>query len=299
MLFYAAVTVPHQLHGGGGGSDGGRGGGGGPLVELSDTEASDWTMPPKLTPHSPAVVVEGGVGSDGGDGDGTLVRVGTLGGGGADPSSSSTSPGQQQQQQQLAGGQVYSSATVYAVRNGNGAFAKFYYKFHNVKLTRKALYFYMPPGMPRPAEHWVDFISGNATHPGLPTMIVIKGEVQRQKWYYLPVRYTTTASKCGSAWVSKPTYFLQVRYRCGAARRGAVRYMCCAVHRVPGGGTKASTFTQYGGSRSACVPSAVLLLLLRRRWCQGLAALHRCHRAPPCPPPPSAATTFGTRGTRG
>lgn len=36
--------------------------------------------------------------------------------------------------------------------------------------------------MKRPAEHWVDFISGNATEPRLPSMIVIKGEVQRQKW---------------------------------------------------------------------------------------------------------------------
>lgn len=42
--------------------------------------------------------------------------------------------------------------------------------------------------MKRPEEHWVDFISGNATAPRLPTMIVIKGEVQRQKWYYLPVK---------------------------------------------------------------------------------------------------------------
>lgn len=39
-----------------------------------------------------------------------------------------------------------------------------------------------PAGMKRPAEHWVDFISGNATEPRLPSMIVIKGEVQRQKW---------------------------------------------------------------------------------------------------------------------
>lgn len=32
------------------------------------------------------------------------------------------------------------------VRNGNGNFTKFYYKFHNVRLTKKAMYFYMPPG---------------------------------------------------------------------------------------------------------------------------------------------------------
>lgn len=28
--------------------------------------------------------------------------------------------------------------------------------------------------MKKPVENWVDFVSGNATHPGLPTMIVIK-----------------------------------------------------------------------------------------------------------------------------
>lgn len=28
--------------------------------------------------------------------------------------------------------------------------------------------------MKRPEEHWVDFVSGNATLPTLPTMIVIK-----------------------------------------------------------------------------------------------------------------------------
>ncbi|KAL4441531.1 hypothetical protein ABPG77_002035 [Micractinium sp. CCAP 211/92] len=106
---------------------------------------------------------------------------------------------------------IYSSATIYAVRNGNGAFSKFYYKFKNVRLTKKFLYFHMPPGMKRPTEHWVDFISGNATEPRLPSMIVIKGEVQRQKWYYLPVKYTTAPLSC-SAWTKKPTYFLQVRY---------------------------------------------------------------------------------------
>ncbi len=41
---------------------------------------------------------------------------------------------------------IYSSATIYAVRNGNGAFSKFYYKFKNVRLTKKFLYFHMPPG---------------------------------------------------------------------------------------------------------------------------------------------------------
>lgn len=41
---------------------------------------------------------------------------------------------------------IYSSATIYAVRNGNGGFAKFYYKFKNVRLTKKFLYFHMPPG---------------------------------------------------------------------------------------------------------------------------------------------------------
>lgn len=66
--------------------------------------------------------------------------------------------------------------------------------------------------MKRPAEHWVDFVSGNATVPKLPTMIVIKGEVQREKWFYLPVKYQAEPAACG-AWTVKPTYFMQVRYR--------------------------------------------------------------------------------------
>jgi hypothetical protein len=68
--------------------------------------------------------------------------------------------------------------------------------------------------MAKPDEHWVDFISGNATSPTLPTMIVIKGEVQRQKWFYLPVKYVSTPTKCDAApWTNKPTFFMQVRYR--------------------------------------------------------------------------------------
>lgn len=40
----------------------------------------------------------------------------------------------------------------------------------------------------------------------------LQGEVQRQKWYYMPIKYTTARAEC-TAWTTKPTYFLQVRYR--------------------------------------------------------------------------------------
>lgn len=40
------------------------------------------------------------------------------------------------------------------MRNGNGNFTKFYYKFHNVRMTKKAMYFYMPPGA-RVSKHSV------------------------------------------------------------------------------------------------------------------------------------------------
>ncbi len=161
--------------------------------ELSDTDSSEWVLPKN---------VAGGAGAGAGGGAATgstqqqqTQQVGTI--------------GQQQQQPGSGGeaGQLYSSATVYAVRftggdlhdsmaaahaapcgrhclvrlaplpaarhlgrcsiylrshciflipwlhprtaqvrNGNGNFTKFYYKFHNVRLTKKAMYFYMPPG---------------------------------------------------------------------------------------------------------------------------------------------------------
>lgn len=40
----------------------------------------------------------------------------------------------------------------------------------------------------------------------------LQGEVQRQKWYYMPIKYTTARAEC-TAWTTKPTYFMQVRYR--------------------------------------------------------------------------------------
>lgn len=51
-------------------------------------------------------------------------------------------------------------------------------------------------GMKKPQDLWVDFVSGNSTQPKLPTMIVIKGEVQREKWFYLPVKYTLVSGRC-------------------------------------------------------------------------------------------------------
>ena len=112
--------------------------------ELSDTDPRDW-LPPKGTTAA---------GSSGSTQQQQMEPVVTIGGGGSNPTTGtgtgtgSTTGGstQQQQEQQEAEARRYSSATIYAVRNGNGNFAKFYYRFANVRLTKKALYFYMPPG---------------------------------------------------------------------------------------------------------------------------------------------------------
>ena len=42
-------------------------------------------------------------------------------------------------------------------------------------------------GMARPEEHWVDFVSGNATAPTLPTMIVIKASQAGLRWLCIAV----------------------------------------------------------------------------------------------------------------
>jgi hypothetical protein len=95
------------------------------------------------------------------------------GSGGGPGASASQQHSQQQQQQQLeevatvggarvapggtsaaTDGRQYSSCTIYAVRNGSGQLAKFYYKFRNVRLTRKGLYFYMPPGGGQQGWSW-------------------------------------------------------------------------------------------------------------------------------------------------
>jgi hypothetical protein len=115
--------------------------------ELSNTDPRDW-LPPKGT------TADGSGGSTQQQQQQQMESVVTIGGGGSNPTAStgagsgSAAGGstQQQQDQQEAEARRYSSATIYAVRNGNGNFAKFYYRFANVRLTKKALYFYMPPG---------------------------------------------------------------------------------------------------------------------------------------------------------
>ena len=190
--------------------------------ELSDTDSSDWVLPKTV--------------------------AGSAGGGGAAQQQQAQQAGTAGQQQQPGGGggaeppELFSSATVYAVRwgggrgqllgigwgglldghwgscpttgssrralarpgklrcrpprptltrplpclrvappqvrNGNGNFTKFYYKFRNVRLTRKGLYFYMPPGGsgaprrggPGPVLGHVGPCAGGELGPGLPAL---------------------------------------------------------------------------------------------------------------------------------
>lgn len=200
----AATRHPKDLHalgGGGTASAGGAaaaaaGGGSGSLQQLDAQKATgsaaEWDAEGSSTDAAGA--------GEGSEGPQRMEHVATVGGGKAGGGGGTDSSGR-----------VYSSCTIFAVRNGSGALAKYYYRFANVRLTRKTLYFFMPPGMKKPQDLWVDFVSGNSTQPKLPTMIVIKGEVQREKWFYLPVKYTLAPSNC-AAWTNKPTYFLQVRY---------------------------------------------------------------------------------------
>ena len=68
------------------------------------------------------------------------------------------------------------------VPDSRGQLLKHYYRFHNVRLTRKQLTFYHGDDFQPPKEHWVDYISGNSSTPDLPTKLVIKGEVSNTLW---------------------------------------------------------------------------------------------------------------------
>jgi hypothetical protein len=106
-----------------------------------------------------------------------------------------------------------SNIIVHATPGGLGSLSKHFYRFQNVRMTRDALYVHLPPGIDPPPDHWVDFISANTTSPLPPTMLVIKGDVHHQKWYYMPVKYVSSSQPAPCrGFVDKPTYFLQVRY---------------------------------------------------------------------------------------
>ena len=74
--------------------------------------------------------------------------------------------------------------------------------------------------MKPPGEHWVDMVSGNASTPDLPTMLVVKGDLHKTKWYYIPIYYRPAEENPAycKGWVEKPTYLMQVRYRCAGGR---------------------------------------------------------------------------------
>lgn len=92
---------------------------------------------------------------------------------------------------------------------------KYYYRFQNVVVNRDKITVYYDANFTPPTkEHWVDFISGNTTDPAPPTMLVIKGDLHTEKWYYLPIEYLPASQHqfvCKS-WIEKPAYLLQVRY---------------------------------------------------------------------------------------
>ena len=123
-------------------------------VELSDTDSADWQLP------------KGKPGSGG-------QQVATIGGGGADASgapiySSATvfavrlpagaAPPPLPQRLCTGAARLLPCRVPLPhmttrhlpppqqVRNGNGNYTKFYYTFHNVRLTKRGLWFYMPPG---------------------------------------------------------------------------------------------------------------------------------------------------------
>jgi hypothetical protein len=131
-----AVDLP-ALGGGGTASAGGAaaaaaGGGSGSLQQLDAQEATgsaaEWDAEGSSTDAAGA--------GEGSEGPQRMEHVATVGGGKAGGGGGGTD----------SSGRVYSSCTIFAVRNGSGALAKYYYRFANVRLTRKTLYFFMPPG---------------------------------------------------------------------------------------------------------------------------------------------------------
>eukprot|EP00887_Chlorella_sp_A99_P006086 scaffold22.g6086.t1 len=188
--------------------------------ELSTTSAEDWHPPRKLRQGSEAEAA-GGAGAGGAD---TAAAASSA-------ASADAAAGAAQRAEPAAAGddveeeegegvegagapQFTSRAKIYAVPASNGQPIKYYYKFQNVKLTRQALYFYHGRGFKPPNDVWVDFVSGNLTRPSLPNTIVIKGEVKRQLWYHLPVKYLNARrneAQC-NGWIDKPVYLLQARY---------------------------------------------------------------------------------------
>lgn len=80
-------------------------------------------------------------------------------------------------------GRVHSRCRIHAAASGSGLVNKYYHRFENVQLTQEKLtVFYPPEFTPPQGEVWVDIISGNATHPVLPTMYSIKGDLHTKKW---------------------------------------------------------------------------------------------------------------------
>ena len=76
--------------------------------------------------------------------------------------------------------QAPSSLKVLASYSSKGELKKYYHSYANVRLTRRELQFFGAP--PPPAPLWVDVVSGNATSPAPPTMLVLKGEAKNTKW---------------------------------------------------------------------------------------------------------------------
>ncbi|GAB4816509.1 hypothetical protein N2152v2_003555 [Parachlorella kessleri] len=124
-------------------------------------------------------------------------------------------PQKSTEQQGLVGDRIMSSLKVHPTRDSKGMPTKYYYSFQNVRLTRTKMQFFAPPDFTYPTQpNWVDIVTGNATGPEPPTMLLLKGEAKNTKWFYLPVKYFSAAKGPANCrgWVDKPTYLLQVRY---------------------------------------------------------------------------------------
>jgi hypothetical protein len=121
----------------------------------------------------------------------------------------------------------YSRIVTHVGSSGTGLMNKYFYRFHNVRIKRNRLkFFYDPDGTfaPPTEDHWVDIVSGNATSPKHPTVLVIKGDAQPIRWHYMPIDYIPVkrridachaAAHAGNSRafiIKKTAYLLQVRY---------------------------------------------------------------------------------------
>ena len=126
--------------------------------------------------------------------------------------------------------------------------------------------------MEHPRDYWVNIIKGNGSQPRPPTMVVLYGSgLDKHEYRYLPVRYVragaSRAPVC-TQWVDKPTYLLQVRYRCGREGRRAAGASLAALAPAPA--AAAAPHSHPAGPPSP-PPSVALSHNIWHSWGEGLA----------------------------